>query len=261
MKSRLLLSLSLITACVFLNSCVTTTTSSYENKKDLAKAEETYIQIGYGYFEQQNFLESKRALIKAIDLNDRSAGAHMGLARVYERELEFDLANDHFQKAIRYGDSSEVRFQYGVYLYNRGDLEGAFEHFDETLSDTVYLRRPQAFEFQGVVASRLGRETVAINHYERAIALNPSMSNSYLALTRIFNERGEYPRAYTYFKGYVNLVRAQIVRHNAATLWMGIQLANEVSDDDLAASLSLALRNRFPDSTEYQRYLAWKQGA
>ncbi|MFT4675985.1 MAG: type IV pilus assembly protein PilF, partial [Reinekea sp.] len=35
-----------------LTACVTTTVSSFDAKKDLNKAALTYVQIGYGYFEQ-----------------------------------------------------------------------------------------------------------------------------------------------------------------------------------------------------------------
>lgn len=241
-----------------MSSCVTTTTSPFDDKKDLEKAEQSYIQIGYGYFEQGNFLESKRALIKAIEINPKSSGAHMGLARVYERELEFELADDHFRDALRYGESSEVHFQYGVYLYNRGDFKGAFDEFDDALQDTVYVRRPQAFEYRGIVAERLEREEIAITSYERAIALNPTMANSFLALTKIYNNKEDYNRAYSYYRGYVNLVRAQVVRHTASTLWTGIQLSNRLEDQNMQASLELQLRNQFAKSNEYQQYLTWK---
>ncbi|EAR08538.1 type IV pilus biogenesis/stability protein PilW [Reinekea blandensis] len=241
-----------------LTGCITTTISPYDDKKDLEKAEQTYIQIGYDYFQKGNMLEAKKALTRALDLNSRSSGAHLGLARVFERELEYDLADDHFGKALRYSDDTEIMFQYGVYLYNRGEYKDSYRQFRDVLKDTLYVRRAQAFEYQAVVSARLAKTEEAIEYYQRAIALNKMMSNSYLGLARIYHNRDDYRLAYNYYTGFLDLVRSQLSRHNAASLWLGIQLASELGDANVLSSLELQLRNRFSDSNEYQLYQAWK---
>lgn len=255
--SRLLVIISL---GLWLSGCVTTTTSRYDAKKDLEKAVLTYTQIGYGYFQQGSNGEAKRALDQAIDIDPKASGAHLGLARVYEQEGEYELADDHFQKAIRYGGDTEVRFQYGAYLYNRADFEGAFIQFKKTLEDTSYVRRAQTFEYQGLVATRLGDIETAVFSYERAIRLNKMMANSYLGLTNIYFEQEDYATAYRHYRGFSSLVRAQLSRHTASTLWTGIQLASLMSDEDGVYSYTLQLRNQFPKSAEYARYLEWKEG-
>jgi len=241
-----------------LTGCVTTTVSSFDAKKDLNKAALTYVQIGYGYFEQGNNQQAKEALTTALNIDSKSPGAHMGLARVYDRELEFKLADRHFKKALNYGESTEVHFQYGVYLYNRGDYKGAYKQFQKTLQDTVSTRRAQAFEYQAIVASRLDKMDIAISSYERALALNPLMGNSFLGLANIYFDRQQLDIAYRHYNGFVALVRAQQGRHNATTLWLGIQLAAAALDKDALSSMELQLKNRFPKSTEYQTYLNWR---
>lgn len=242
-----------------LSACVSTKTSPYGQKKDLAKAEQTYIQIGYEYFEKGRTQEAKKALVKALDLNSKSAGAHLGLARVYERELEYDLADDHFQYALRYERTTEIQFQYGVYQYNRGELKKAYRLFDKVLDDTLYVRRALAFEYQAIVSTRLERQEEAKSHYRKALALNTIMPNSHLGLARLYKMEGDTVTAYQHYQGFVGLVRAQLVRHSPATLWLGIQLADSNNDTNAIASFSLQLRNRFKDSPEYQEFLAWQQ--
>ena len=248
----------MLLAVLLLSACVTTTITPYEDKKDLAKAERSYIQIGYGYFEQNNLLEAKKALVTALDINPKSPGAHMGLARVYDRELEFDLAEDHFRKAIKYGGGSEANFQFGVYLYNRGDYKSAFREFNKVLQDTIYVRRPQAFEYQAVVANRLNRIDEAIGFYRKAIALSANLPNSYIGLARIYMKRSDYVNAYRYYKGFIRLVRAKQIRHNASTLWLGIQLAARNNDINALSSMELQLKGQFDKSAEYKQYLKWK---
>jgi len=258
MKSQTIRLLMLGLLALGLTGCVTTTVSSFDGKKDLDKAVLTYVQIGYGYFQQGNNQLAKEALTKALDIDSKSPGAHMGLARVYDRELEFKLADSHFKKALNYGESTEGHFQYGVYLYNRGDFQGAYKQFQKTLEDTVSTRRAQAFEYQGIVASRLDKMDVAITSYERALALNPLMGNSFLGLANIYFDRQELGTAYRHYNGFIALVRAQQGRQNATTLWLGIQLAAAAQDKNALSSLELQLKNRFPNSTEYQAYLKWR---
>lgn len=239
--------------------CVTTKTGPYEDKKDLDKAEKTYIQIGYGYFQKGDLLKSKENLMNALDINSQSAGAHMGLARVYERELEFELSDDHFRKAIKYNGGTEAHFQYAVYLYNRGNLEASIDEFDTVLKDTLYARRAQAFDFKGLVANRLGMKEEAILAYQKAIVLNPSMSSSYLSLAAIYKEQEDYARAYRTYNGFVRLVRAKLARQNASTLWLGIQLAHEQDDSDAYASYALQLKNQYSKTKEYAQFMDWQK--
>lgn len=197
--------------------------------------------------------------MKAIGLNSKSAGAHVGLARVYERELEFELAEDHYRKALNYGNETETYFQYGVYLYNRGEYQRSYDQFNRALKDTLYVRRAQTFEYQGLVATRLGLIDDAILDYKKAIALNTAMSNSYLGLSRIYTQREDYNAAYQYYQGFVRLVRAKLARQSAKTLWQGIQLADIQGDENAISSLALQLRNQFKTSSEYKQYLVWKK--
>ncbi len=247
----------MIAVSLFMSACVTTTTSPYDDKKDLKKAEQSYIQIGYGYFERNNLLEAKKALTTALDINSKSAGAHMGLARVYEKELEYDLADSHFQRSLKHG-GTEAHFQYAVYLYNRGDYKASYRSFSKVLKDTIYLRRPQAFEYQGIVASRLGKMDEAIEYYRRAVALAVNLPNSHLGLARIYFSQNDATTAYSHYKGFVRLVHAKQVRNTASTLWLGIQLANLNEDSNAVASMSLQLKQQFKDSAEYQQYLKWQ---
>ena len=255
--NRVSVMIGVLITTLLMSGCITTTVSRYDNKKDLTKAEHTYVQIGYGYFEQGNLQEAKKSLTKALDINEKSGGAHLGLARIYDRELEYKLAESHFQKALRYDDTTEAHFQYGVYLYNRGDLKSAYRELNKVLKDTLYIRRPVVFEYQGVIATRLDEMDEAIGFYKRAIVLNPMLANTHIGLANIYFNRKEYVAAYGYYNGFVGLVRSQLTRHSASTLWLGIQLADQNKDANALSSLELQLRNQFPKSTEYQQYKEW----
>ncbi len=242
-----------------LAGCVTTTTDEFSKEKDLSKAEQTYIQIAYAHINRGNLIEARRPLDKALSLNKRSAGAYLGWGLVYSLEKEIELAHENFKKAIRFDETQESRYQYGVFLYNIGDYKGAYREFKKVTADTRYQRRAVSFDFLGLSAARIERKSEAIEYFERAITLNRQLSGPYINLAQLHRTNQDFQKAYSAYNGYARLVRLELARHSAGTLWLGIQLAHEVGDEDTEASLALKLRNVYPESRELQAYQEWKQ--
>ncbi|TXR53314.1 tetratricopeptide repeat protein [Reinekea thalattae] len=257
MKQKRLWALCLMSV-VWLCSCVTTTQGPFEQKKDLEKAEKIYIQLGYGYFENGQLLKAKEKLSEALAINSKSAGAHMGLARVYEQEQEYSLAESHFQKAIQYGGATEAHFQYAVYLYNRARFEDSLAQYNEVLKDTLYERRAQVFYYQAIALTRLQSFDEAITAYQKSLVLNTELAGSYLGLARLYNNDQSTDQAYQSYLGFIELVRARKANQNAASLWLGIPLAYVHGDMDLYASLALQLKSQYPQTDEYSQYLSWQ---
>lgn len=256
---RLMKGVLSVLAIVYLAGCVTTQVGPFDEKRDLARAEQIYVQIGYSHYEQGNLFQAKEALGKALEINPRSAGAHLGIARVYTQEEEFRLADRHFQRAIRFSDDTENRFQYAVFLYNQGDMRAAYREFDEVVKDTRYIRRAVSFEYRGFSAIQLERTEDALASFERAVTLNRQLANSHLSIARIWFEREDFVTAYQSFQQYTALVRARLATHNASTLWLGIQLADYNQDSNALASMELQLRSQYSESPEYQSYLEWQR--
>ncbi|HBF06601.1 MAG TPA: type IV pilus biogenesis/stability protein PilW, partial [Gammaproteobacteria bacterium] len=51
---------------------------------------------------------------------------------------------------------------------------------------------------------------------------------------------------------------SSIARHTPRSLWLGIQIERVNGDADAMASYVLALRNLYPKSPEYRRYMETK---
>ena len=243
---------------LFLTSCVTTTTSDLTKEKDLSKAEKTYVEIGYRQVQQNNLQQAKASFGKALDINSKSAGAYMGLAVVYGMEHEPVLAEKNFHKAIRYDTTQESHFQYATWLYNQKRFEDAVDQLEITVKDTLYARRPQAFDILGICNLRIGKTDTAIGNFKKAIVLNQQFVSPRINLANVYAAQKDYVKAYDAYNGFVGLVKAGLSKQNAATLWLGIQLADLNKDSNAAASYSLQLENLFPDSQEYQAYKKWK---
>ena len=224
--------MAVVSLSLLLTACVTTTESPFSGKRDLDKAVETYIQIGYAHFENNNLFEAKR---------------------------EVDLADHHFRRAIRYGGGTEAQFQYAVFLYNERSYESAREEFADVVKDTFYQRRALSFEYLALSARRVDRIDEAIAAYERAIVLDRLLVNSYIGLADLQFQRERMQEALRAYQGYASLVRANRANQSPFTLWLGVRIAHAMNDEDLYSSLELQFRNRFANSPEFREFQRWKQ--
>lgn len=138
---------------VGITGCVTTTSSSFTKQKDLKKAELTYIEIGFAHIQRENYLEARKALDNALDLNPKASGAHLGYALIYAREEESALAHKSFKTAIRYDETQDSRYRYGIYLFQHEDYDAAKKAFTKVAEDTRFIYRASTFDFLGLLQS------------------------------------------------------------------------------------------------------------
>ncbi|WP_428239773.1 hypothetical protein [Gynuella sp.] len=244
---------------LLMTSCVTTTTSDLTKEKDLSKAESAYVEIGYRQAQQNSFQQAKVSFGKALDINSKSAGAYMGLAVVYGQEHEPELAEKNFNKAIRYDTTQESRFQYATWLYNEQRFKESIRQMEVVADDTLYVKRPQAFDILGITNLRVGNAQEAIQNFKKSIVLNQQFVSPRINLANVYASEKDFVKAYEAYNGFVGLVKINLAKQTSATLWLGIQLANVNKDTNAEASYSLQLEQLFPDSREYQAYRMWKK--
>ena len=63
-------------------------------------ARQAYVQLGLGYLQQGMAEQAKVPLGKALELDQDAPDTHAALALVFQREMEFELAEQSFQKAL-----------------------------------------------------------------------------------------------------------------------------------------------------------------
>lgn len=249
----------LMAATLLIVGCVSTSSSVMDQKKDLNKAELTYVQIGYSHIKESNYQSAKRPFERALEINKNSAGAFLGLAIVYAYEDEPELAEKNFALAIRHDDTPESRFQYAVWRYNVGDYKQAHNEFSKVVEDTTYEKRAESYDILGLLELRLQQPTAAIKSFRKAITLNRQFVSAYLNLTNAYMTIDDTVMAYDAYNGYAKLVRIGLTVQTANTLWLGTQLAELNADKGAVAVLSAQLIDKFPNSKEAEAYRAWKE--
>ena len=190
-------------------------------------------------------------LQKALDIDPDSADAHSALAYAFQNELESELADKHYRKALAQGKNTRIQNNYAGFLFEQGKYQEAYKQFEEASEDTMYSERSRVFESMGLTALRLGNKEQALQHFERSLRLNPQQPLALLESGLLLFERQEYVPAQRYYQAYI-----QLSEHTARSLLLGARLAKVFQDRDQAASLGLQLKRLYPASPEYKQYQA-----
>jgi type IV pilus assembly protein PilF len=216
------------------------------------EARDAYIQLGLGHLQSGSTEKAKEPLRKALEIDSASAEAYSALAVVYQYEMEPELADENYRKAISLskGDA-RVLNNYGGFLYEQKRYQDAHTQYLNASKDTLYSERSRVFENLGLTALQLGKRAEAKQYFEKALRLNSQRPTALLQMALLSFESKDYVAARSYYAGY-----SQRARQTAQSLLLGIRLAGVFEDRDQAASLGLQLKRLYPGTPEYQQYLS-----
>lgn len=214
------------------------------------QAKQAYIELGKGYLREGLTGQAKTPLQSALKIDSSDAEAHEVLALVFQQEMEPELAEKHFHKALSSKRSARTLNNYGSFLFEEGAYEKAMDVYKEASEDTMYPSRSWVFENMGLTALKMGNSSEAMHYFERALRLNAGQQRSLLEMGMLSYELRDYPAARHYYETYM-----QQAEHDARSLLLGARVASVYQDRDKAASLGLRLKQLYPGSPEYKAYL------
>lgn len=216
------------------------------------QARDAYVSLGIGYLERGMTEKAKQPLRQALELDPNSADAHAILAVAFQREMEFELADQHFRKALSVrGADARLLNNYGSFLFERERFDEALKNFQKASEDTMYGERSRVFENLGLTYLQLNRVEEAHASFTRALRLNSQQPRALLEMAVLAYEKGDYPASNGYYGSY-----SQMAEQNARSLLLGARLARIFDNRDRAATLGLQLRRLYPGSAEYKQFLA-----
>lgn len=251
MPNALVKLIAILIAAILMSACVTTQTGGFGDKKDPKKAVEYSVEAARNYIQEGNWEAAKRHLKTALAIDDRNADAHETLAQVFWRTGEYEQADKHFRTAIgEDGSNSRIRNNYAAFLYDQKRYAEAETQLEKVAEDLLYDKRADAFVNLGMVRVKLKKYAAAKDTLERAYLMDRSNIVVTFQLAEVNYQLGDYAKAQSLYEAY----RKQVQTQSAASLWLGIRLADKSGDHDAAASYALALKNLFPQSEEYLEY-------
>ena len=238
---------------ILLVGCVSTgNVNPLTTSKGRDQAREAYVQLGLGYFQQGQIERAKVPLKKALELDSSDPQANAALALVFQAEMEPELADEYFRKALSAsGNEARIVNNYGSFLYEQQRYPQAYERFEQAAADNLYPERSRVFESLGMTALKLGKRDLAREHFTKALRLDRQQPRSLLEMAELSYEDRQYVPARDFYDRF-----SQLSEQNARSLLLGIRLAKVYDDRDKAASFGLQLKRLYPGTPEYQQYLS-----
>ena len=243
----------LLCLMIALAGCVTSgNVDPMSTSKGRDAAREAYVQLGIGYLQQGQTERAKVPLKKALELDSSDADANAALALVFQVEMEPELADQHFKKALssRRGDA-RILNNYGSFLYEQKRYKEAYERFEQAAADNLYPERSRVFENLGMTAVMLGDREAATLHFTKALRMDRQLPRALLEMAELSYEDRHYVPSRDYYDRF-----SQLSEQNARSLLLGTRLAKIYDDRNKAASYGLQLKRLYPGTPEYQQYLS-----
>ncbi|MGV8916308.1 MAG: type IV pilus biogenesis/stability protein PilW [Pseudomonas sp.] len=238
---------SLLVGCVSTGNVDPMSTS-----KGRDAARQAYVQLGIGYLQQGQTELAKVPLKKALDLDSSDPDANAALALVFQAEMEPELADKLYQKALSSRpNDARILNNYGSFLYDQKRYKEASERFQAAANDTLYTERSRVFENMGLTATKLGQRDEAITYFTKALRLDPRQPRTLLEMAELSYEDRHYVPSHDYYDRF-----SQLSDQNARSLLLGTRLAKIYDDRNKAASYALQLKRLYPGTPEYQQYLS-----
>lgn len=242
-----------LTLLLALSACVTTETKVFTADTSPERAVEARVNLAMKYYQQGDMESARRNLDAALKINSKAPSIHNALALVFSREGDVKLAEKHFKKAIGFDSNySTARNNYAAFLYNQARYKEAMRQLEIVADDELYKERLLALGNLGKTAQKLGDLNKAEATFKRMLNIDSRNLLALLELAHIAYDEKNYQLSSALYEKY----RKTAPKQSARGLFLGVRLSEVITDTDARASYALALRNLYPESDEYKRFLA-----
>ena len=215
------------------------------------KISQINLELGVAYMREQKYAEAMANLQKAKDYNPDDPNIYSALALLYDRIGEPDKAESTFEKAISIDESNSlVRNNYGAFLCAQGRYKEAYVQYQAALDNPLYTTPEYAHTNAGLCAVRSKDLNKAETEFRAALQKNPKFSIALFQMANLSFENGRMLQSRAYLQRF-----AEVAQPGPQSLWLSIRVEKALGDQDAAASQSLLLKAKYPDSEETRQLL------
>ena len=224
-----------------------------QTEKGRQEARDAYINLGVAYLQQGAPGKAKIPLKKALEIDPKSPEAHVALALVFQREMEFSLAEQHYQEALQTNaHDSRILNNYGGFLYDQKRYPEALLRFQQAAEDPMYSERARVFENLGLTELKLGHRDQARGYFNRTLHLDNQRPDALLELALLAFDDKEFGASRYCYESFLKIVQQPTAR----SLLLGIHLAKVFQEPATASALAQQLKRLYSTSPEYVSYLS-----
>lgn len=201
------------------------------------------------YYERGNLGVALELLRTASAADPGYAPAHGMLGLVYMDLRENVLAQQSFERALRYAPrDADINHNYAWFLCQTGKEAESTPYFMQAIRNPLYQTPWKSYSAAGQCALQKDNLKDAADFFERALKLEPDEPNALLKLAGIQFRSGQLAEARRLIAQY-----GRVVEPGAEGLWLAIRIERKIGDRTAESSYANQLRRRFPGSREYQQ--------
>lgn len=208
-----------------------------------------HTELASMYFQRGSIAVALQELRTAVAADPTYAPAHSMLGLVYMTLRENQLAEESFQRALKYAPNDpDINHNYGTFLCQTGHEQQSIAYFMRAIRDPLYRTPGKSYASAGVCEMRSGKTKEAELDFGRALTLQPNEPLALLEFGELRYKQGNYLEARTLVRRF-----NEIVGPTAGSLWLALRVERKLGQADAEANDAAELRRRFPGSPEYQR--------
>lgn len=221
------------------------------DKTNLQKAAQIQVQLGSSYMQQGKLDLARDKLVRATELDPKSALAHSVLGILYEQINDDAKAEVHYQRSVELaGASGDVHNNYGQFLCRRQRYEQADAQFEAALQDPFFKSHALVATNAGICARNAGRLDDAERYLRAALVQAPDYLAALLPMASVLQAQGQHLNA----RAFLQRSEAAAAEPTAELLALGVEIENALGDQRAAADYRDRLLRSFPASPEARRF-------
>jgi len=248
-KINIKLMVLLIGASLVMSACTYVPVNDLDPARKI-KASNINVQLGIGYLQQNNLEVANQKLNRALIQNPKSATAHNAYGILQERLLQYDVAEKHYKIGAELDvANSQANNNYGAFLCKRGRQAESEKYFLIALKQPLYKTPEFAYTNAGVCMEQIQQDDKAEKYLKKALAARSNFSTALINLAKLYFKQGKNTESLLYLKRF-NLVK----NSTAKSLWLEARNYLELGNINVANKKIDALKQGFPNSTEYKEW-------
>jgi type IV pilus assembly protein PilF len=241
MKKGLTLCVAAMMVMMLMQGCV----STGSRKEDPEKASQLYAELGLQYLRQGNLELALVKLEHSLELNSKNPDANHYIAEVYKQTGDMELAEEYFDKAVRYDpDNPMLLNNFGAFLCEQKHFEKS-ETFFLRAAKAPHYRTPElAYENLALCALQSNNKEKAEEYFRDALKIRPTLPNSLYQMAQLSYDKHDY------FKARAFIERFHAIGQTEQSIKLAIKIEQALGDEAAVAKYRERLKTNFPQATQ-----------
>src|SRR5215831_787900 len=181
------------------------------------KAKAQHVARGQALLKDKKFQDAALEFRSALQIDERLADAHWGLANAYEGMQRFQEAFDEMKQTVDLdANNLDVRVKLGNYYIANSKQSAAAVSEADRLAQQILQKDPNHIEghiLMGSVYFAQGKKSEALQEMTHAVELNPQRIESYLSLARFYAATNDTAMADATYKKAISVNNSSAMAH------------------------------------------------